>query len=195
VTLVVHVVAAVVLLDEGDLAIGAPVTIDREGAVLVASTTLDSAVEDIQVIDCHGVLSAVLVVLSSPGSGGAGHKERAAVLLEGPYTRDLFAIELAVVHHEMLANVLLLEVIHAIGFNMTVDHEFANIIATSAPDDVAGASLELEPRHRVLLPSLLVVSLPHGVAGVHDDHGAGRRDVHLHMDRLRVMSGRMILFS
>ncbi len=66
----------------------------------------------------------------------------------------------------MLTDVLLLEVSHAARFNMTVDNELANIVGTSAPHDIAGACLELEPRHRMLLTTLFVVPLPHGIACV-----------------------------
>jgi hypothetical protein len=96
----------------------------------------------------------------------------------------------------VLTNVLLLEVSHAARFNVTIDHEFTDFVATSTLDDLTGASSELEPRHRMLLPILFIMSLPHGVASVHVGSGGRGRGlvVNLNLHWLRVVSGRMILF-
>jgi hypothetical protein len=87
-----YVVTAVVLLNKSDMAIGVPVTVDGECAVLVTAATLDTPVEDVQVIDGHGVLCAILVVLASPLLVGAGHEEGAAELFEGPNSRNFLTV-------------------------------------------------------------------------------------------------------
>ena len=74
-TLIMYVVTAIVLFYKSNLTIRAPVTTDGEGAVLISTTTLDSTVEDIQMINSHMMLSAVLVILTLPRLVSTCHEE------------------------------------------------------------------------------------------------------------------------
>ena len=114
-------------------------------------------------IDDHLVLTVFIVILSAPGLISARHVEGAAVLLESPRSTDFLAVELSIVHDEMLAEVLLFEVCEAVAFDPPLQNEFADVVVALASDDLTCSGLEGHPSHGVLLTVLLVVALPHGV--------------------------------
>jgi len=138
------------------------------------------------------------MVLTSPGPLSTSHEEITAILFKGPDSRDFLTIEHAVVHDEVLTYILLLEVSHAIWFNITVYNELANFVDASASNDIAGACLETEPCHRILLTILFVVSLPHGIACplvICRLGGSRWRYIIRNVHRFRMLSRRMIFFS
>jgi len=114
-------------------------------------------------IDDHLVLAVLVVILPAPGLISARHVEGAAVLLEGPGAVDLLAVNLSIVHDEVLPKVLLLEVCEAVALDPALQDELADVVVALASYDLTRPRLEGHPGHRVLLPVLLVVTLPHGV--------------------------------
>ena len=89
--------------------------------------------------------------------------EGAAVLLESPCAVDFFAVDLTVVHDQVLPEVLFLEVSHAVAFNPALQNEFTDIVMAFASHYLTWSGLERHPSHFMVLAVLLVVALPHGV--------------------------------
>lgn len=114
-------------------------------------------------IDDHLVLTVFIVILATPGLISARHVERAAVLLESPRSTDFLAVELSIIHDEVLAEVLLFEVCEAVAFDPPLQNEFTDVVVALASDDFTCSGLEGHPSHGVLLTVLLIVALPHGV--------------------------------
>jgi hypothetical protein len=114
-------------------------------------------------IDDHLVLAIFIVILPAPGLISARHVKGAAVLLEGPRAVDFLAVDLAIVHDEVLPEVLLLKVCEAVALDPPLQDELTDVVVALASHDLTRSRLEGHPGHRVLLPVRLVVTLPHRV--------------------------------
>ena len=159
-----NVVLPNVLFDERDLSVGVPVAVDGKVADLVSSITFNLIIEDVQVVNLHFMILAILLVHALPDLVGAGHLEGTAELLEGPGAGNFFPIELTIIEDLVLAQILLLEVSEAVGLNEALESELTDIVMALASHDLTGARLKAQPGHLVALTILLVVADPHGVA-------------------------------
>lgn len=102
-TLVVNVVLTNVLLDEGNLTVGVPVSVDSEFTNIVTTLSLNLAIENIQIINGHLMFSSIIMVLTFPCSVCTGHAERTSELLKSPCTTDFLTLNHAIVHNKMLS--------------------------------------------------------------------------------------------
>ena len=159
-----NVVLPDVLLDERDLSVGVPVAVDGKVADLVSSITFNLIIEDVQVVNLHFMILAILLVHALPDLVGAGHLEGTAELLEGPGAGNFFPVELTIIEDLVLAQILLLEVSEAVGLNVALESELTDIVMALASHDLTGTRLKAQPGHLVSLTILLVVADPHGVA-------------------------------
>lgn len=163
-SLVVNIVLSNVLFDEANLAIWLEITVDSEISNLITAATFDFVVPKIDVIENHLSLDSILHIDTSPSLVSAGHFETVLHALKVPCARDLLSsLKHAIVEDDMLAKVLLLEVSHAVRFNVALKNELSDIIATLASEDLAWGSLELHPSHVMVFTILSVGALPDGI--------------------------------
>lgn len=153
-----------VLFDKSNLSARVPISADGKVTNLISSITFNLIIEDVQVVNDHLMILVVLLVYALPDLVGAGHLEGAAELLKGPCSGDLMAIELSIIEDLMLTKVLLLEVSKAVGLNITLESELADIVKALSSYNFTGAGLKAHPGHIVALSVLLVVALPDSIA-------------------------------
>jgi hypothetical protein len=88
------------------------------------------------------------------------HVETAGLAFEHPGAVHLGASHLTVIHHGVLAEVLLLKVSHSLIVNPALQNEFTNLVMTFASHYFTRVGMEIVPLHFVMFPKLFVDAFP-----------------------------------
>jgi hypothetical protein len=152
-----------VLFDKGNLSVRVPVSANGEFANRIRSITFNLIIEHVQVINYHFMIFTVLLVHALPDFVGAGHLEGTTELLECPRSRNLLPIELTIIEDLVFSHVLLLEMSEAVGLNISLETELADIVKALSSHDFTGAGLKAHPGHIEALSILLVMTYPDSI--------------------------------
>lgn len=129
-----------VLFDEANLAIWLETSIYSKISNLITAASINPVVPKIDIIENHLSLNAILHVDTSPSLVSTGHFESVLEALESPVACYLLSLKLAVVENDVLTKILLLEVSHAIRFNVALENELSYIIVTLASEYLTWSS-------------------------------------------------------